>query len=150
MSVSPNPFQVLSASDCVKVYDSEVAHFNSLLSPTVFGTTRTRPPCSSLNAQTRGDESVSPSINDRVYTSQSGSTAVLVNISFGFTPGICHLYSAMALADLSWDSINGVLSRNDTSLVKRQITKAPMVVLSLPSSGIATFRPSTERPLWWP
>ncbi|KAE8305450.1 hypothetical protein GL50803_0017549 [Giardia duodenalis] len=132
MSVSPNPFQVLSASDCVKVYDSEVAHFNSLLSPTVFGTTRTRPPCSSLNAQTRGDESVSPSINDRVYTSQSGSTAVLVNISFGFTPGICHLYSAMALADLSWDSINGVLSRNDTSLVKRQITKAPMVVLSLP------------------
>ncbi|EFO61097.1 Hypothetical protein GLP15_2712 [Giardia lamblia P15] len=132
MSVSPNPCPTLSMSDYINAYDSEVAHFNSLLSPTVFGTARARPPCSSLNAQTRGEESISPSINDRICSSQSGSIAVLVNISFGFTPGVCHLYSAMALADLSWDSINGVLSRNETSLVKRQVTKAPMVVLSLP------------------
>lgn len=132
VSVSPNPFQALSMNDYIKVYDSEVAHFNSMLSPTTFGTMRTKPPYSSLNVQTRGEDSVSLPTADHLYRSQNGSVAILVNISFGFTPGVCHFHSAMALADLSWDSINGVLSRNDVSLVKKQVTKTPMVVLSLP------------------
>lgn len=132
MSVSPTPFQALSMNDYIRVYDSEVAHFSSLLSPTNVGSIKTRPPCSSLNMQVHGDDSVSLSANGRLHNSRGETAAILVNISFGFTPGVCHLHSAMALGDLSWDSINGVLSRNDVSLLKKQVTKVPMVVLSLP------------------
>lgn len=132
MSVSPTPFQPLHISDYTKVYDSEVAHFSSLLSQTVIGSIKTRPPCSSLNVQTHGDESIRLSTNSGLGNNKGESMAILINISFGFTPGVCHLHSAMALGDLSWDSINGVLSRNDVSLMKKQVTKDPMVVLSLP------------------